>query len=160
MSVRVIWQRLRRFRAMSGREQRLFLRAAALLPSLSMSLRIVGFVRTQQTLQFLLRGETSGGLPAEERAIRVAATVRMVHAAAQYGVGRPTCLERSLALWWLLGHQGIAAQLRIGARKVREKFEAHAWVECGGVAVSEPDEPHRHFEAFEAAFPNGIPEPQ
>ena len=158
MSLHVIWERLRRFRALDSREQGLFLRAAALLPLLSASLRLGGFGRTQRALERFLHADANSDSPAGETAPRITATARMVHAAVQYGIGRPTCLEQSLALWWLLSRQGIAAQLRIGTRKVEEKFEAHAWVECGGAAVDDPDELHRHYAAFDTAFATGSPE--
>lgn len=158
MSAPVIWQRLRRFRSLSRNEQRLFFQAIALLPLLSASFRVIGFLRTQRALQVLIHKGMPRQSTVEGRTILVGVTLHMVQAAAEYGIGRPTCLERSLVLWWLLGRQGIPAQMRIGARKVQGKFEAHAWVECGGLNVGEPVEPHRHFEAFQTAFPNGISE--
>ena len=48
-----------------------------------------------------------------------------------------TCLPKSLALAWMLRRRGVAAAVRIGVKK-DGRFEAHAWVECGGVAVTEP----------------------
>lgn len=76
----------------------------------------------------------------------------MVRAAVRHAMSESTCLEESLALWWLLGRQGIAARVRIGARKVNEQFEAHAWVECGGAALNDPGDLHRHYAAFDAMF--------
>jgi ribosome-associated translation inhibitor RaiA len=61
-------------------------------------------------------------------------------------------LAKSLTLWWLLGRQGIASHLRIGIRKEKDKFEAHAWVERDGVALNEPDEHHHHYAAFDSAL--------
>jgi hypothetical protein len=43
--------------------------------------------------------------------------------------------------------------VRIGTRKTEEKFEAHAWVECDGVALNEPEESHKHYVAFGEEFP-------
>jgi hypothetical protein len=43
--------------------------------------------------------------------------------------------------------------VRIGTRKREEKFEAHAWVECEGVALNEPEEAHKHYAAFSEEFP-------
>jgi len=77
----------------------------------------------------------------------------MVNAAIGHVWRASTCLEKSLALWWLLGHQGIASQLRIGARKLNNKFEAHAWVERDGTTLSDSQQEHRHYAAFDAAFP-------
>src|SRR3989441_7240065 len=129
MSVRVIRERLQRFRKLGRREQGAFLRAAALLALLRISLYSVGFRRTHQTLLKFLRSHAMTSPQAEDISLLVNTTVRMVRAAARYGIGRPTCLEESLVLWFLLERQGIPAQLRIGARKLDKEFEAHAWVE-------------------------------
>jgi hypothetical protein len=67
-------------------------------------------------------------------------------------------LAKSLTLWWLLVRQGIPSHLRIGIRKEEEKFEAHAWVECDGTALNEPDEHHHHYSAFDGAFSSPPPE--
>lgn len=77
----------------------------------------------------------------------------MAGAAARFGAGHFTCLEKSLTLWWLLGRQGIASTVRIGTRKDGGNFEAHAWVECCGAALLEQDEPVRNYVAFEGTFP-------
>ena len=133
----------------------MFLRAAVLLPLISLSLRIRGFRATQQSLQsfsfFSKIDERSPENVADSE--RVGPAVRMVNAAVRHGWGRPTCLEKSLALWWLLRRHGIASSVRIGARAAGGKLEAHAWVECEGVALNEPGGEHRHYAAFDAAFP-------
>ena len=84
--------------------------------------------------------------------------VRMVRAAVHHGVGRPSCLEESLVLWWLLGRRGIASQLRIGIRKEDAKFEAHAWVELEGAALNEPEARHHHYTPFEEEISSVLPE--
>ena len=116
-----------------------------------------GFRATQK---FLLRSLPIAPQTSEENSIHIAGdlkraelTSRMVNAAIRYVWRASTCLEKSLALWWLLGRQGIASQLRIGARKLNNKFEAHAWVERDGAALSEPQQEHRHHATFDAAFP-------
>jgi hypothetical protein len=83
----------------------------------------------------------------------------MVNAAIGHVWRASTCLEKSLALWWLLGRQGIACEVRIGARKRGGKFEAHAWLERDGVAINEPQQEHRHYAAFDATFPLQSSEP-
>jgi Transglutaminase-like superfamily len=146
---------LRRFKALEPRARGLFVRAAVLLPFISLSLRLRGFCATQSSLQKRLPKALSGlsdksdGVQTEPATL----TARMVRSAAHRTWGSPACLEQSLALWWLLGRQGIASSVRIGTRKNEEKFEAHAWVECDGVALNEPEESHKHFAAFDEAFP-------
>jgi hypothetical protein len=153
-----MWERLRRFSALGRTARGLFLRAAALLPLISLSLRLRGFRKTQAFLQrFLSTSNNEADSAAPDRA---ALTVRMVRAAVRHGLGHPTCLEESLALWWLLGRQGIASALRIGVRKQDEKFEAHAWVEREGTALNEPESLHAHYAAFDAALSSTPPGPR
>jgi Transglutaminase-like superfamily len=150
-----MWEPLRRFKALEPRARGLFLRAAVLLPFISVSLRLRGFRATQSSLQKRLPRVLTGvsDQSSEAQAESTALTARMVRSAAHRTWARPACLEQSLALWWLLGRQGIASSVRIGTRKTNQNFEAHAWVECGGAALNEAEEPHQHYAAFEEAFP-------
>ena len=45
--------------------------------------------------------------------------------------------------------RGIAAELRVGARKDAGRFEAHAWVESSGVVLNDTSESHLHFVPFD-----------
>ena len=158
-----MWERLRRFSALDSEARGLFLRAVVLLPVISVSLKTRGFRATQESLlHFRSRpvDEPSqvATLPQLDIA-RTQLTIRMVNAAVRHMSPGSTCLERSLALWWLLRRQGIASDLRIGARKVDNKFEAHAWVEHNGIAINEPENLHRHYASFDTAFPPPTSEP-
>src|SRR5215472_18628234 len=84
-------------------------------------------------------------------------TAHMVNAADRHGMVHPTCLVKSLTLWWLLGRQGITSELRVGVRKQVGNLEAHSWVEREGLALNEPEERHRHYAAFDAAL-TSLPE--
>src|ERR1700692_4831812 len=155
-----MWETLRRFKALEPRARGLFLRAAVLLLFISVSLRLRGFRATQSSLQNRLpkaataiSDQSSGPQASGPTAESTALTARMVRSAAHRTWGRAVCLEQSLALWWLLGRQGIASSVRIGTRKTEQKFEEHAWVEREGVALNEPEEPHKHYAAFDEAFP-------
>jgi len=132
----------------------MFFRASVLLPVISWSLRIRGFRSTQVSLESIsisAQKNPPGGQVIDSERVRIA--VRMVNAAARHGLGSSTCLEKSLALWWLLRREGIVSSVRIGARKAAGKFEAHAWLERDGVALNEPGDEHRHYATFDAAFP-------
>jgi hypothetical protein len=152
-----MWERLRRFSALERPAQKLFLRALVLLPLVTLSLRWRGFRATRAALQRLLSnaGTESDAGPADKDA---SVTAHIVNAADRHGLVHPSCLAKSLTLWWLLGQQGISSHLRIGIRKENEKFEAHAWVERDGAALNEPDEHHHHYAAFDAAFSTLPPE--
>ena len=144
-------ERLRRFSAVDGPAQKLFLQSLALLPLISLSLRWSGYRATQTALQKIIGNPLSEQNP-DDVSRRIAVTAHMVNAADRHGVFHPSCLAKSLTLWWLLGRQGIDARLRIGIRKEKDNFEAHAWVEREGAALNEPEEHHRHYAAFDAAL--------
>jgi hypothetical protein len=146
-----MWERLRRFRALERPAQRLFLRAMVLLPLVTLSLRWRGFRSTQAAIQRFLSNASQEPAPGHVGK-NTAVTAHMVNAADRHGLVHPSCLAKSMTLWWLLGRQGIASHLRIGIRKENEQFEAHAWVERDGAALNEPDEHHHHYVAFDAAL--------
>ncbi len=154
-----MWERLRRFSDLERPAQSLFLRAVVLLPLVSLSLRWRGFRATQAALQRYLSNTNLDQDSAKARE-SAALTAHMVNSADRHGLVHPSCLAKSLALWWLLGRQGIASHLRIGIRKENKKLEAHAWVERDGAALNEPEEHHHHYAAFDAAFSSLPPEEQ
>ncbi len=139
-----MWERLRRFSALERPAQELFLRAVVLLPLVALSLRWRGFRETQAALERFLSKANPG--PAAALASKVAAvTAHMVNAADRHGLVHPSCLAKSLTLWWLLGRQGIPSHL-------------HAWVEREGTALNEPEEHHHHYAAFDASLAASPPE--
>ena len=154
----LMWKWIRRFRALERPARKLFLRASVVLPLISISLRWRGFRKTKASLEHFLSLPYRSQNP--EAQARAALTAQMVRAAARHGIGDPACLQVSLALWWLLARQGIASDLRVGIRKDEEKFEAHAWVECGGATLNDPEVKHHHYDAFDAALASLPPEPR
>ena len=153
-----MWKQIERFRALGQPARGLFLGASVLLPLLYVSLKWRGFRRTKALLERFL--SVPHGPKTPDVQARTALTSRMVRAAGHYGIGHPNCLNLSLALWWLLARQGIASDLRVGVRKESEKLEAHAWVECGGLPLNEPEQKHQQFAAFDAALASLPPEPR
>lgn len=142
---------LRRFSALERPAQTLFVRALVALPLVGLSLKLRGFEATRSTLRkrALAATQRTGLDPLNKR---IALTARMVNAADRHGPVHPSCLVKSLTLWWLLARQGIPSELRVGVRKEGGNFEAHAWVEREGIAVNEPEERHHHYAAFDAAL--------
>lgn len=145
-----MWEPLQRYKALDSQTQRIFRRAAVLLPLVRTSLRLRGYNKTYASLQKRLT--PAGGEPADALA-QLQSTCRMVRAAVYYSFAKFTCLEESLTLWYLLCQRGIPARLRLGVRKDDGKFEAHAWVEYNGVALNQPEALHRHYAAFEKDIP-------
>jgi len=61
--------------------------------------------------------------------------------AARFGVFRPQCLVRSVALSRMLERRGIGGSLvRVGIRRTDREFLAHAWVELAGQTLGDADE--------------------
>lgn len=61
-----------------------------------------------------------------------------VNRAAAFGVFRPKCLVRSMALRRMLNDAGIeGALVRVGVQLTHGRFVAHAWVEYGGKVVGD-----------------------
>jgi hypothetical protein len=142
------WTRLRRL----GRpERRIVIAAAATLPAAWLALRLGGFRRS--TAMLARFAPLPDGTPLRDgTAVSPEEIARLTYATARSLPFASNCLDRSLALCWLLRRRGIAAHLRIGARKDGEQLEAHAWVESRGVPLNDGDAQHRHFIPFEGAL--------
>jgi hypothetical protein len=138
----------RTFSRLTGHERRIVLEAATGLIATWVGLRLVGFRRWKGVLQWTApRKPAATSVNNSHRT--VADVLRMEEAAARNLFFSTNCLEQSLVLWWLLRRRGIAADLRIGARKGEQRFEAHAWVEFRGIALDSGGEDHLHFVPFE-----------
>ena len=142
---------LRRFSALERTAQTLFLRALVMLPLVGLSLKFRGFDATRSALRKMVLGVRQR-TASDSLNKQIALTARMVNAADRHGLVHPSCLVKSLTLWWLLGREGIPSELRVGVRKEGRNFEAHAWVEREGMAVNEPEERHHHYAAFDEAL--------
>jgi hypothetical protein len=149
-----------RFRTLPRAERVFFLQAWILLLLTDAALPLVGFRRWKRLLERLV--SPPAALP--ERSGRELAeaecAARMTLAAERHGFVRPSCLERSIVLWWLLRRRGLAAGLHIGARKQEGQLEAHAWVECMGVVLNDTDEVHLHYARFDAPIAATEAEPR
>jgi transglutaminase superfamily protein len=72
---------------------------------------------------------------------------RAVERVADYGLYRPSCLVRSLALQRLLAARGIhSSTVRVGVRLAGGHFTAHAWVECDGQVLGDRDWRVKEFD--------------
>ncbi|MFN8652016.1 MAG: lasso peptide biosynthesis B2 protein [Gemmatimonadales bacterium] len=69
---------------------------------------------------------------------RVSELEQALARALKYGLLRPACLPRSVALHWLLTHSGVpGSRIRIGVRPGPEGLAAHAWVTLAGEVVGD-----------------------
>lgn len=75
-----------------------------------------------------------------------------VRRAALYGISRPKCLARSLAISTMLEREGIeGAIVRIGVRPEDARIAAHAWVEYSGEIVGDSRAHVRGFQLLATA---------
>jgi len=82
---------------------------------------------------------------------RVDRLARISRAVARRWPLNALCLQRSLALLWLLRRNGISAELRIGVQKPEGKLLAHAWVEVEGKPVNDSPPFLDHFLVLQDA---------
>lgn len=140
----------RGFSRLSGYARGVVLEAAAALAATRAGLRLAGFRRWKAALARLGPGAAAPAGAAAPGLLDSAREIaRLQQTAARHLFFRANCLEQSLTLWWLLQRRGIAAELRIGARKDAGRFEAHAWVEFDGAVLNDAGEEHRHFVPFD-----------
>ena len=156
----------RKLRNLPSDERWLLMQALVFLPLTSLGVHVLGVGRWQGILAGLtpfkkIRDPNSDAVancsderwvavadsPATRQRVRVIA--RIMRTAAQHGIFRPNCLQRSLVLWWLLRRNHIAGEIRFGARREAGKLKAHAWVECFGFALNESSDVCLHYSRFE-----------
>ena len=112
-------------------------------------LSFAGFRRWKAAVEWLTPATAApGNGPAGLDVEFARAMERWQAAAARHLPFSTNCLDCSLSLWWLLRRRGIAADLCIGGRKENEQFEAHAWVEIGGVEILDVSDGRGDFAAF------------
>jgi hypothetical protein len=100
--------------------------------------------------QSMLRSRPMGSLATPVASVVAVDPDRMLEArrlalamvrAARFGIFRPQCLARSLALSRMLTAHGITGGIiRVGVRRDDGEFLAHAWVELAGETLGDADE--------------------
>src|SRR5262249_49398448 len=75
-----------------------------------------------------------------------------VELAARRSIFNANCLQRSLALWWMLKRLGLHGDLKIGVRLNQQQCEAHAWVEYLGCVLNDSTDVRERFAPFAAAI--------
>ena len=151
------WQwamdRQRNFRRLPGPERLLLLQAAAMPPLMGLGLRCLGFRRWQAVLaRFTPPARSCRTHDPVQREGQVRRLAALVQTALRWTPASPTCLHRSLTLWWLLRCRGIDGELRIGVRKVGDRLVAHAWVEFQGVVLNDREDVTVVYTPFDRAI--------
>lgn len=142
-------RKLAGLRRLSWSERRTLAAAALWLPVVDLGLRTVGFARVRRRLG-TGRGTDGGSAPlSPEHRAESESVARLVAVAARHHLWPMTCLRRALVIDRLLARRGIPAELRIGVRKGEEGFRAHAWIECGGRPLFEPEAVEERYSSLE-----------
>lgn len=141
--------KVHRFFSLSPQLQWQLFLAVLSVPLTALAMRCWGFQRTQALLGFTIRKSRRHSLSADTTQQHLQITVRALQLLTRHGPYRGNCLSRSLVLWWLLGRQGIASDLRIGTRKEEGRFQAHAWIEREGLILNDAADVHDRFTAFD-----------
>ena len=130
-----------------------FLIVAFLVPLIALSLKLFRYRRTHLGLAWLLK--RLGKEKREHGGVEILShpVVLALRRVKRHGPYRGHCLSRSLVLWVLLRHQGIAAKLIIGQYFKSSVFKAHAWVEYQGAPLNAGKKVRQYYTAFETDSP-------
>ena len=142
-------RRLQQLKTLSLEEWWLLLSAMILLPLVALSLRLKGFKQTQDSMRRFISMELNLTAPNEAEMEKARIVARMVAVAAGHGAYKANCLKQSLVLWWMLARRGIKSEIVFGVQKESvNNFNAHAWVECNEVNLSDSEEVQLKFASF------------
>jgi hypothetical protein len=122
-------RRLARFCQLPPEERRLLPIVAVLLGLARLGVSQAGVPRTRRLATRLV----------PRSSLQPQRLADLVGVACQVLPGVTPCLSRAIVLEALLVGAGHAAELRVGVAPLigRERLDAHAWVELGGLAVAE-----------------------
>jgi Transglutaminase-like superfamily len=112
------------------------------LRTVQTSLRTLGFRRTMRGIQWLLdrsRADPFDGTPRWVAEIdRIARPPKP-----------PSCLDRSVFLWYLMRLNRLDPRLRVGITASDGPLEGHAWVELEGAVVNDVADVADRFAVFD-----------
>jgi hypothetical protein len=140
--------RLRKLRQLSVSSWLMLAVAAICLPITGAALRLLGFQRSCRFLARFDRAAMSIEGASDDAIDEAKAMAEIVKIAARHGLYRAKCLTESLVLWALLRRRGLPVELRIGARKAENQFEAHAWVELNGIVLNDTHDVEDRYTSF------------
>jgi hypothetical protein len=112
------------------------------LRAVQLLIRAIGFRRTVRVLDSIA---PSGLAPSQDEPRMWAAEIDKVTVRPR----TPSCLDRSVFLWFVLRIHGIDGDLRIGIAPSGNTIDGHAWVELDGDVVNDAQEIAQHFAVFD-----------
>lgn len=135
-----------RWKELSSRDQLRVATFAALLPGISVALRLLGYKRTRAWLERAFRP------PLQPRPVTAAWVQQGEHLAglarmgARFTPANTSCLRQALLLHTLLRRQGLPTDIQFGVDAQRGTLDLHAWVEMDGQPLGQPGLRHARFE--------------
>jgi hypothetical protein len=147
--------KLSKLRKLNARQWQVLLASEFILPMAELRLRTGGFKKAMAWAASPDASE-SGLEPAGELGL-ARETAFALAVGANYGIWKPRCLTRSLALGWFLRRRGIPFDIRVGVPSGKgfldsgeaPDFTAHAWVETQGVVLNDRDDIASEFSPFD-----------
>lgn len=144
--------KLHRLKSLTAWQWSVLLSSQFIVPVTWLRLRRSGYKRALAWAQPAAL-EPSGRSRVEELE-QARATAFALAVGIKYGVWKPNCLTRSLALAWFLGRRAIPFEIRIGvpgamATDRTVEFTAHAWVETHDVVLNDSQEIAQKFQPFD-----------
>jgi hypothetical protein len=123
----------------------LLLEAYAVLLAVDLGVRFLGLLPVWRLIRARFRPPGRRGPPEEGTVVGLQQLLRCAGRNHLYPM---KCLPQALALAWLLGRRGVAAELRFGARKHHDALQAHAWLCCSGKALNPWDNAWEPFQGL------------
>src|SRR5262245_60858114 len=134
--------------ALSGEERIVLVELSLVVPLISGALWMLGTSRTYRLLRRWSGIARAPGVHVEASTALAHRLGQLVKVAARHGAYGATCLQQSLALWWILRRHGLPAELRIGVGKTNPKLTAHAWVEIAGEVINDDPAVAKTYSAY------------
>ncbi|MCP3929982.1 MAG: lasso peptide biosynthesis B2 protein [Bacteroidetes bacterium] len=140
-------KRFQQLRELSIKDWKVLTLSLFFLPSIAISLHIIGYKKTKSVLSYFMPPEK-----ASQRAKdmgEVHSMARTIHIAARHNIFKANCLKQALLLWFLLGRKSIYSEIKFGVSTIStSKFNAHAWVVCNGETLIDSEDTINTFSAF------------
>jgi hypothetical protein len=143
--LRELMRRWKKFARLPAADRRALVAFALALSVIDVSLRTVGWKRTERLLAARSRRVEQRDCTDADHA-DAEKLARLIAVAGRRGIYRTSCLRQALLLQSQLRRRGLPASLRLGARtSPGGDLDAHAWVELGGRSVGGLRQGHRAF---------------
>ena len=115
----------------------------AVLPVVSLSLRLTGYNRTRRLVERLSDRRVSR--PASPRDLDAARRLSQLAAiAGRRGPIQATCLRQALVVYGTLRRRGLRPELKFGVRRENDGIGAHAWVQLEHLSLDAAPDPDTH----------------